>query len=247
MLSHMYSLYDLQAEISEVIQDKHGHKVLLQLLSPYSRRYFTPELINIMKPPVKMISKRVEAAEEGGEPETVEMQLGMSKKDDVLRRQEILSGGIWEKVVNTIITSPEDLLCKQYSSDVVVEACIGGEANFIGNTFGKGSLDTLHETVASSVGKALTDYFGSRALRRIIIASQGANEESAKRFTTLLWKKALKGKCSELKESHAAKIVAALIQCGCPDIVTAVKKELKGIKNPVKWAEEFAGKANKNK
>lgn len=237
----------MQSEISEVIQDKHGHKVLLHLLSPYSKRYFSPELLNIMKPPVKMISKRIEPSEEGGEAQTVEMQLGISKKDDAVRRKEIFSGGLWDDVSNAILESAKEFLCKQYASDVVVEACIGGQGNFIESEFGSTVLDKLHQAIvdAATAEDILTDYFGSRALRRIIIASQNPDEESAKKFTRLLWQKVLKGRCNELKDSHAAKIVAALIQCGCPEIVTVVKKELKGVKNPTTWAEKFAGKVNK--
>lgn len=236
------SLTHLQSEIREVVQDKHGHKILLHLLSPYSKHYFSPEIIHIMKPPVKMISKRVEPLEEGGEAETVEMQMGVSKKADDVRRKELFSGGLWEELSSTLIESAAEFLCKRYASDVIVESCIGGRGSFIEST--GNSLDTLHEAVVNAAGDALTDYFGSRALRRIILASQSSDEACAKKFTKLLWKKVLKGRCDELKESHAAKIIAALIQCGCPDVARDAKKELKGIKNPGAWAEKFAGKAN---
>ncbi len=235
----------LQSEIEEVVKDKNGHKVVLQLLSPYSNRYFSPERIRIMKPPVKMISKRIEPSEEGGEAETVEMQLGVSKKDDDVRRKEILTGGLWDDLSKTLIESAKEMLCMQYASDVMVEACVGGSGSFLETVYGC-SLDQLHNAVVDvAVDDVLTDYFASRALRRIIIASDNPDEKTAKKFTLLLWKKVLKGKCNELKDSHAAKIIAALVQSGCPDIVAAVKKELKGVKNPSKWAEKFAGRANK--
>ena len=61
----------------------------MQLLSPFNPRYFTPELIAIMRPRTLNISKRVEPENEGDEATTIETQLGLSKKDELLRRQEL--------------------------------------------------------------------------------------------------------------------------------------------------------------
>ena len=232
----------MQEEIGEVIENRHGHKVLLQLLRPFSARYFSPEVIGILKPPTKRITKRVEG-EEGEDPTTIETVLGVSKKDDILRRQEILKDGLWKAISGNLKASASDLICKQYASDVVVEACIGGEGNFLETSFGKEDIDSIHDALVSSDDDILTNYFGSRSIRRIVLASQDEQGgDSARRFTEKLWQKRIKGKCSKLKESHAAKILAAMVYCGCPNVVKGVKKELK-MKEPEKWADEFvAGK-----
>ena len=232
----------LQAEIGEVIENRHGHKVILQLLRPFSARYFSPEVIGILKPPTKRITKRLEG-EEGEEPTTIETVLGVSKKDNILRRQEILKDGLWKAIAGNLKESAHDLICKQYASDVVVEACIGGEDDFLGTKFGEEDIDSIHDALVSSDEDILTNYFGSRSIRRIVLASQEEQGgDSARRFTEKLWRQCIKGKCSKLKESHAAKILAAMVYCGCPNVVKGVKKELK-MKEPEKWADEFvAGK-----
>jgi hypothetical protein len=219
----------------------------LQLLSPFNTRYFTPELINIMKPRTLKISKRIEPENEGEEATTVETQLGLSKKDELLRRQELLKDGLWKAIATVLEDSATDLLRKQFASDVVVEACIGGKDNMLDETFGTASVDAIHESIFGSdvFPDLLTDYFASRAIRRIVLASNGEHE-AAKRFTGRLWKEVVKGKAGVLKESHAAKIVAALVLCGCADVVKGVRAELRkaGEKDGgVTWATGFTARA----
>ena len=194
-----------------------------------------------MKPPVKTISKRIEPEEDGGEATTIETQLGVSKKDDSLRQKEILEASLWNAVVTAVSTSSAQYICKQYTSDIVVELCTGGENNLLEEISGSEDIDTIHTAVLESADTLLTDYYGSRALRRIILASNEKHGDSAKRFTRLLWKNHVQGTCNKLKDSHAAKIVAAFIHCGCPDIAAKAKKEIK-VKDPVAWADKFTGK-----
>jgi hypothetical protein len=232
----------LQADIEDVISDKHGHKVLLHILSPFNSRYFTPELVQIMKPRVLKISKRIEPENEGEEATTIETQLGLSKKDEDLRRREILKDDLWKTISATVSGSAAELVSKQYASDVVVECCIGGDGNFIEENFGADSIDIVHGAIlnSESLQDLMTDYFASRAIRRIIMASKGGNK-SAERFAKLLWTNGVKGKCKTLKDTHAAKIVAALVESGCPSIAKAATAELKksGERDPSAWAGKY--------
>ena len=237
-----------QSDIEDVIADKNGHKVLLQLLSPFNTRYFTPELMNIMKPRTLMISKRVEPENEGDEATTVEVELGMSKKDALLRRQELLKDGLWKAIATTLEDSAADLLKKQFASDVVVEACIGGEGGILEETFGADAVDAVHSAVlgGGSPESLLEDFFASRAIRRIVISSNG-DSPGAKRFTERLYKDLVKGKAAKLKETHAGKIVAALVGCGCDAARKGVRAELKkaGEKDGgVAWAARGSGRVD---
>jgi pumilio homology domain family member 6 len=218
-----------QSDIDDIIADKHGHKVLLQLLCPFSPRYFTPELLAIIKPRTIETSKRIEPENEGEEATILETQLGLSKKDDLLRRQELLKDGLWKSISTVLEESAADLLNKQFASDVVVEACIGGDDDVLEKTFGNAdSVNAVHDAVIGAISSddgMLESYFGSRAIRRVVLASNGSSGSGAKRFTERLYDEVIKGKAAKLKKTHAGKIIAALVVCGCRGAV--VKAELK--------------------
>lgn len=219
----------------------------MQLLSPFNPRYFTPELIAIMRPRTLNISKRVEPENEGDEATTIETQLGLSKKDELLRRQELLKDGLWGAMAGVLGDSASDLIRKQFAADVVVEACIGGSGNILEETFGAAAVDAVHEAVLGSAeaSSLLEDFFASRAIRRIVLASNG-DSAGAKRFAQRLYEDVVKGKAGKLKESHAGKIVAALVGCGCDAVAKAVRAELKkaGEKDGgVAWASGMDAKA----
>lgn len=220
-----------QSDVDDIIADKHGHKVLLQLLCPFSPRYFAPELIAIMRPRAIEISKRVEPENEGDEATTLETKLGLSKKDDLLRRRELLQDGLWKSISAVLEESAADLLNKQFASDVVVEACIGGDDNVLEETFGNaGAVNAVHDAVLGAIAsrdEILESYFGSRAIRRVVLASNGSTATGAKRFTERLYDDVIKGKAAKLKKTHAGKIIAALVVCGCRGVVKGVKAELK--------------------
>lgn len=205
--------------------------MILQLLCPFSPRYFTPELVTIMKPRTIEISKRVEPENEGEEATTLETQLGLSKKDELLRRQELLKDGLWKSISTVLVESAADLLNKQFASDVVVEACIGGDGNVLEETFGSAdAVNAVHDAVIgaiSSDGEVLESYFGSRAIRRIVLASNGTTTCGAHRFTERLYDEVIKGKAAKLKKTHAGKIIAALVVCGCGAVAKGVRAELK--------------------
>eukprot|EP00878_Enallax_costatus_P018010 GHUV01018936.1.p1 GENE.GHUV01018936.1~~GHUV01018936.1.p1 ORF type:complete len:698 (+),score=293.25 GHUV01018936.1:365-2458(+) len=93
----------------------------------------------------------------------------------------------------------------------------------------------------------LTHYFGSRHLRRLLLAgsSQGADGEGARAFAQQLWAGALKGQCKQLVGTHAEKVLGAVLLCGVPAVVQEARAELQELVGPdaMAWAAKFTGPA----
>jgi pumilio family protein 6 len=188
--------------------------------------------------------------------------LGLSKKDANLRRKELFVGaGLGKALVTLCTDSAAELLAMQHAADVLVEVCRGGEGGVLEEVVGEESIDAVQAaTVAAAIAKndgdgskgeqLLQSYFGSRALRRLVLASrdQGRAGKAAQRFVKLLWERGLKGRCAEIRASHAAKVLGAVVHSACPAVGAAVKElELSGVDDVSKWADTFTARANKNK
>ncbi|KAI8470969.1 MAG: pumilio family protein [Monoraphidium minutum] len=74
----------------------------------------------------------------------------------------------------------------------------------------------------------LTDFFASRALRRLVLASAeaGPGGDGARAFARVLWDGALAGRCSEWVGGHGDKVLAALVACGDEKVAKAAAAEL---------------------
>ena len=192
-----------------------------------------------------------EKEEEEGSKAPVLGPLGVSKKDSLLRRKELLEGGLGEALVTLCAASGAELVCAQYAADVVAEVCRGGQDGVLEQVVGAAAIDAVHDTVIAAAAKGiesedgglLGSYWGSRAVRRLILASS-AEGECASRFVEKLWSDALKGKCKELKDSHGAKVLAAVVHSGCAGAAKGAVAELKkaGEKKPTEWANKFLHK-----
>jgi len=103
------------------------------------------------------------------------------------------------------------------------------------------AISTLY--VAGEEEHILMNYFSSRAVRRLIVASSHhASEDGAStEFPMLLWEAALKGRCQQWLGTHAEKILAALATCNNSTISNAMEVELQPIlgKSVEQWAAEF--------
>lgn len=189
--------------------------------------------------------------------------LGLSKKDANLRRKELLVGsGLGKALVTLCTDSAAELLATQHAADILIEVCRGGEGGLLEELVGEESIDEVQAaTVAAAVAKSgsdesngeqlLQNFFGSRALRRLVLASkdEGRAGNAAQRFVKLLWDRALKGRCAELHASHAAKILGAVVLSACPAVSNVAVLELKkcGVADVPAWADTFTVRANKNK
>jgi pumilio family protein 6 len=92
----------------------------------------------------------------------------------------------------------------------------------------------------------LTQYFASRALRRLLLAggSEGADGAGARAFAQQLWQQALQGQCEQLVGSHAEKVLAGLLHCGEQAVQQQAAAELQPLVGDVEaWAAKFWGPA----
>ena len=153
--------------------------------------------------------------------------LGLSKKDAMVRRQELLQGGLGEALIALCKESGPALIRTQYASLMVEEVLCGGGGGALEGVVGVEAVDAVHDAILNAAltekredegedtgteSVLLCSYFGSRAVRRVVLA--GAVEPAAQRFTEKLWNRVLKGRCKELYESHGAKVIAAVVHSG---------------------------------
>ncbi|GIL46738.1 hypothetical protein Vafri_3642 [Volvox africanus] len=199
-----------------------------------------------------------------------ERVLGASKKDAQVRRRELLGSGpksLSAKLTEVVAAEASTLLRSPHGCELVVEVARGGETGLLFELEPEGVL-AVHAAIVRDVARSLEDfasvastedsdlagkgpsseyehvllsYHSSRALRRLLLLA--AEEHSAAAAASLaaeLWAKALKGHCEQWVNTHAEKVLAALLHCGVQPVVAAVKRELKPlVKQPL---EEWAGR-----
>lgn len=92
-------------------------------------------------------------------------------------------------------------------------------------------------------GPLLTDFFSSRALRRLVLAGADGSA-GARAFVGALWDGALAGQCRAWVGGHAGKVLAALLACGEGRVEAAARKELGALVSGMSlddWAAQFLG------
>jgi len=177
-----------------------------------------------------------------------------SKKSAAKRRREILGSGssassLGSALLRVLAADAGSLLRAPAGVDVVVEAARGGGRDAILLPAHAEGVAKLHEAIVAAIEKSLnakggggkkekkekkeqgeeeeepeecllTHFYASRALRRLLLSGGDTTEA----FSSLLWKRVLRGRCSELSKSHAAKVVAAVAATGGAE----TKKEIEG-------------------
>lgn len=180
-----------------------------------------------------------------------------------MRRRELLGGGLAAALAALCTDQAGQLIRSQHGSEVLVEVCRGGEGGVLGESLegGADALAGVHNALvaavaagaASSSGAAsqeeeptLSHFFGSRALRRLVLASGdgGAAGAAAAAFAAKLWSGALQGQCSGWVDSHAAKVLAAVAQCGDAAVRATAAKELQPLVqgSVERWAAKLTAK-----
>ena len=216
----------------------------------------------------------------------VSKQLGESKKDPAVRRQELLGSGpdsLAAGLVRLCAEQAPALLASPVGGEVLVEVARGAAGGLLWQQHQAGVeavhqalLQQLQQDVAalgsgakqqpkqqhkgkkgkggSSSGEAagaaeplLTHYYGSRALRRLLLAagSDGDEGAAARAFAEQLWQQVLQGQCRALVGGHAEKVVAALLHCSVGAVEQAVAAELEPLVggDVQQWAAKFLGPA----
>ncbi|KAL0034219.1 hypothetical protein WJX77_003906 [Trebouxia sp. C0004] len=245
---------ELQSNLCELSKSKSGRRIILQLLHPNHQKYVPLHLQQMAHPPPKPASgfKILEDQEQVGE------TLGGSKKDNELRRQEILGEGASSfagLLCKACKLNAADMLRDPQACDVIVEVAQAGSSGVL-STHHFSAVHEVREAIAQAATPApviapkageeehvLMNYFSSRAVRRLIMsASYHASEDGAStEFPMLLWEAALKGKCQQWLGTHAEKVLAALATCNNSTISNAMEVELQPIlgKSVQQWAADF--------
>lgn len=200
-----------------------------------------------------------------------ERVLGLSKKDPLSRRRELLASGGKDSFAASLLRACTPvagaLLRGPVTCDLIVEAARGGEGALL-QEIAPTELTQLHDAIvaeaarddadvaaqapvdAEEAGPAaappaehiFTQFYSSRALRRLLLAS--ADDGPAAPATALavkLWSGACAGRCRRWVGGHGEKVLAALLHCASPEVRNAAAKEIGPLIKPVS-VEEWSAK-----
>ena len=200
--------------------------------------------------------------------------LGASKKDPEVRRRELLGGpdnaSLAAALAALCAERAASLVRSQGGAEVLLEVCRGGEGGLLAEAVGEEALAAVHDALVAAVAAgssaaaaaagsgsdeegreeevaeepALLNFFGSRMLRRLVLASAdgGPSGAAASGFVEKLWRSALEGQCSRWVDTHAAKVLAALLHSGVPAVKPVAAAELRPLLPKGQSCEEWAAK-----
>ncbi|KAJ0093529.1 hypothetical protein Patl1_24980 [Pistacia atlantica] len=248
-------LRELQTNLKELVLDKNGRRVLLQLLHPNCSRYLSPDdlaSLNLFIPSlsakdetqVNSEIKSVKNEESNGETadqgetavwadestspsEDLHLVEG-GKKDPYLRRQELLvNSGLAESLIDICIENAGELLRSNFGREVFYEVARGGSDDILRPTLDD-KLNTLHEAVASLAAESKSEESEEEHILENFHSSRTIRKlvMDCPTFASTLWKKALKGKCEVWAQGHSCKVVSAFLESSDSKVRELVKKEL---------------------
>lgn len=246
---------ELEANLKDLVMGKNGRRPLLQLLHPNSSRYFShddlasldlsiPSLCLMDKSEAKDSDDKESAEEAKDEQEdTVTEQSGLeenvtvagSKKDPLLRRQELLvKSGLADRLIDVCVENAEEFLKSNLAKEVMYEVAVGGCDGILLPTLSE-KLGELYEAIASVAAEPkpdesekgsqhiLEDFHSNRTIRRLVLDSPT--------FASILFKKALSGKCRSWAQGHCSKILAAFLETQDLQVREMAKGELQVLVN----------------
>lgn len=199
---------------------------------------------------------------------------GSKKDPEVRRRELLSGGGDGSLAAALVALCAEQapvLIRSQHGSDVLVEVCRGGEGGLLLECLegGAEALAPVHDALVAAVAggddgsgggassdegedggaaaePVLSHFFGSRALRRLLLAGGdgGAAGAAAAACAAKLWSGALAGRCGQWVDTHAAKVLAALLHCGDAAVAKAARAELAPLVQGSldEWADRLTAK-----
>ncbi|CAN6468278.1 unnamed protein product [Victoria cruziana] len=234
-------IQELQSGLKELILDKNGRRPLLQLLHPFSSRYFSPDdlaALDFMIPSLSTAeakelednmktdgeSKLLDEDQSGGVkviddvkddhsvPKESYSLSDKGKKYPSLRRSEILIGSrLSESLIHVCIDNATEFLRSNFAKDVIYEVAVGGAGGILWHTLAD-KLDALHVAI-SQVGAA-----PKVEMQEHVFENFHSSRVIRKlildcpRFAITLWKLALKGRCKLWAQGHSCKVVAAYME-----------------------------------
>lgn len=274
----------MQDDIEELATHRYAHRIYLNLLHPDSNRYIPPAIREVLTLPEKKITSSVtknkkekddedcEDDEEGSsssDEETGKLSaeqtsevLGLSKKDQFLRRKEILQGSLGKALIELCSKSTKALFSESaHGADLLMEVIFGGGPDgVLSEAVGENSIHqvqdilvgVLKEDISSTEDDnyILSSYFGSRALRRALLALPPHSSSTSQalplsaRFVNKLWEDVVQGHLKQLINTHAAKVLAAILHS--PATSGTIQREFKeearrskAVKNFKEWESSF--------
>lgn len=237
----------LQKILKELILDKNGRRLLLQLLHPNCSRYLSPDDLASLNQSIPSLSvkgesevsseakpSKVDSDEEAVAEDNKNTSSGDSiqpaeggKKDPFLRRQELLvNSGLAEALIDICIESAGELLRSNFGKEVIYEVASGGSDGILHPTLDD-KLTVLHEAIATLAAMSseeseeehvLNNFHSSRTIRKLIMDCPA--------FACTLWKKALKGKSNLWAQGHSSKVICAFLESSDSKVRELARKEL---------------------
>ncbi|XP_075506633.1 LOW QUALITY PROTEIN: pumilio homolog 24 [Primulina tabacum] len=225
---------ELEGNLKELISHQDGRRLLLQLLHPNSTQYFSPDDITSLSLSIPSLSNKdelqgSEAVVDDWNNEDASIPLSEGgKKDPFKRRQELLvDSGLAEKLVDACHEMVGELLRSKSGKDVIYEVSTGGADGILYPNLSE-KLGLLHESIASVAAQPkqdepeeehlLENFHSSRTIRKLVL--------NCPAFATVLWEKALKGKCGIWAEGHSSKVIKAYLETSETTVKEIVTEEL---------------------
>eukprot|EP00238_Polyblepharides_amylifera_P002319 CAMPEP_0196594540 /NCGR_PEP_ID=MMETSP1081-20130531/78637_1 /TAXON_ID=36882 /ORGANISM="Pyramimonas amylifera, Strain CCMP720" /LENGTH=687 /DNA_ID=CAMNT_0041918831 /DNA_START=92 /DNA_END=2152 /DNA_ORIENTATION=+ len=185
---------------------------------------------------------------------------GGPKKPLTVKRRELLSGkdGLGKKLVDMCFEHSAEMLCDHVKADVLAEVMSGGVECEMAEAVGCEEMQRLYEAVAEAATvrvpktkecegeeeeeekegtSILTDYTGSRVLRRLALLPAPKSPEGVACFASVLWAKVFKGNCSKWLNTHAEKVLAAILESEDEKTAKAIRVEITKLLKPVSIVE----------
>lgn len=264
-LLRKHIISELQAELAELLDNTSARRVLLQLLNPSAAsRLLSPEAAAALDPPQRLKAaapaKASADATEPAQPDAAaaamadgakadssapssqadavqQVPLGLSKKDPVVRRRELLGSGKGSLAAGLLSAASDAaaaLLHGKNSGELVTELVRGGSDGLLQEAE-PDALASLHDAVvdlaaqpleAAGDDHVLTEFYSSRTLRHLVLSSA---DGSAVPFIEKLWARVFNDHCKQYLGSHAEKVLSALLECGSESVKEAARQQLQGV------------------
>ncbi|GLT45729.1 hypothetical protein SLA2020_195390 [Shorea laevis] len=241
---------EIQTVLRELVLDKSGRCLLLQLLHPNCSRYLNPDdlaALNLSIPSLSAEAESVTKSEKesqrdegsgkedaesdgaGTATESVDKNSEGGKKDPSLRRRELLvNSGLAESLVDICIESAGELLRSNFGKEIIYEVVTGGSGGILHPTLDE-KLKNLHEAIASLAAEPKSEEPEEEHVLENFHSSRTIRKLvlDCPEFASTLWKKAFEGNCELWAQGHSSKVVCAFWESSDSKVHKLVEKKLR--------------------
>ncbi|CAL0330180.1 unnamed protein product [Lupinus luteus] len=247
---------ELQPSLKELVFDKNGRRLFLQLLHPNCSRHFSPEDLASLNSSIPSFSLK-DQSEASAQTVTSEVSIGdkeskddievavddvnkdktsvddpdlaeSGKKDPYVRRQELLiKSGLAENLLDICIENVGELIQSNFGKDVLYEVATGGSGGILHPTLDE-KINSLHEAIASLAAESKSDDSQEEHVFENFHSSRTIRKLilDCPNFASTLWEKALKGKSELWAHGHSGKVISAFLESPDSKVQKLAKNEL---------------------